>query len=89
MFILYIREIKDGDDTTCRTNDYFLSPAGYRCPISTLMWKPAHSPTDAVIGQAEYPSITQIQMKGGSRFIPYDYLCRKDENEKKSDEDLA
>jgi hypothetical protein len=77
MFILYIREIKDGDDPTCRTNDYFLSPGGYLCPIPTLMWKPAHSTTGTVIGQVEYPFFGQIQTKGGSGFLPYGYLCQK------------
>jgi hypothetical protein len=81
MFILYIREVKDGDDPTCRTNDYFLSPAGYQSIVPTVIWKPAHSPPGTVEGQAEYPSFGLIQIKGGSGLIPYDYLCQKDEND--------
>jgi hypothetical protein len=70
-------EIKDGDDPICPTNDYLMSPGGHRCLIPTLVWKPAHSPAGIVIGQAEYPSFGQIQIEGGSGFVPYDYLCQK------------
>jgi hypothetical protein len=76
MFILHIREIKNGDDPTCRANDHFLSSTGNHSPIPTLMWKPAHSPPGTVRHQAVYPSFDQIQSKGGTAFIRvYDYLC--------------
>jgi hypothetical protein len=67
--ILYIREIKDGDDPTCCSYDHLPSPAGNLAPIPTLMWDPAHSPPGTVRRKAAYPTFAQIQVKGGTASV--------------------
>jgi hypothetical protein len=69
LFILHIREIKDGDDPTGCTNDHFLTPEGNLSLIPTLMRKPAHSPPGSIEGQAENPSFDQTQSKRVTAFI--------------------
>jgi hypothetical protein len=76
IFILHIREIKDGDDPTGCTNDHFLTPEGNLSLVLRLMWKPAHSPPGTVKHQAENPSFGRIQIKGGTTFIRCSYLCQ-------------
>jgi hypothetical protein len=76
MFILHIREIKDGDDPTGCTYVHLLTPEGNLSLIPTLMWKPAHSPPGTVKHQAEDPSFGRIQIKCGTTFIRCSYLCQ-------------
>jgi hypothetical protein len=77
MLTLHIREIKDSDNPTPCTNDYFLSSESKTSVKPTGMWEPAHPPPGTVKRKAEYPPFAPIHIEGDGASIGFRYeLCQ-------------